>query len=731
MVGSLLHKIISTPEKRLQELHFLLERYLKVDAIEEKLEVLNESLEVKNFLKSPSLMRSFLYGLSPECELVLKSVIAIGQAEKIFYQPSIEGVRNLLTQLLPVEKFYREIGGIVGYQWLVLKLLADPVKKKQDDEVYLKPEGTNISCDTEEVREAILAGISALPHFAEIYPVGGAADRLALFDEVTGEPLPAARLLFLGRTLLEGLIRDLQAREYLYFKLFGKQCRTPVAMMTSQEKNNHHHMIAICEEHAWFGRPKESFRFFCQPLVPTVNREGNWCLQSPMHLLLKPGGHGVIWKLARDEGILSWFQECSRSKALIRQINNPIAGLDYGLSAFTGIGWKRDKKFGFASCPRVVKAQEGTNVLIEKKVEGAFRYVLTSIEYSEFKQHPHLDEPISEHSPFTLFSSNTNILYVDLSAIQEAISRCPFPGKMVNFKKATFQTETCQIKEEVVARVESMMQNIAEAFEQEFSEPLEPASTDQLPSFITYHHRHKTISTAKQASLVGKPWMETPEGCFFDYMINMEELLSQHCLINLPASFLEKEGIFQPAYFCWIDPALGPFYSIIGQKICGGRFSFGCELDLEIVDLHVENLNLSGSLSIKAMNSRGHLDEKGILTYSNCTGKCILKNVTVKNQGIDFTAPNVYWKKELHYKERCSILIEGSGEFYADSISFEDNVSIIVKEGFRVTAYEKEGKVVFLEEKIDCPSWTWEYSMDAKTHSLKLSAIYSPYAHRS
>lgn len=49
-----------------------------------------------------------------------------------------------------------------------------------------------------------------LPDLGEIYPLGGSADRLGLVDPATGECLPAAMLSYCGRTLLEGLIRDLQ-----------------------------------------------------------------------------------------------------------------------------------------------------------------------------------------------------------------------------------------------------------------------------------------------------------------------------------------------------------------------------------------------------------------------------------------------------------------------------------------------------------------------------------------
>ena len=57
--------------------------------------------------------------------------------------------------------------------------------------------------------------LQGLPELGEIYPFGGSADRLGLVDPDTGECLPAAMLAYCGRTLLEGLIRDLQV---------GKQC---------------------------------------------------------------------------------------------------------------------------------------------------------------------------------------------------------------------------------------------------------------------------------------------------------------------------------------------------------------------------------------------------------------------------------------------------------------------------------------------------------------------------
>ena len=81
---------------------------------------------------------------------------------------------------------------------------------------YHAPAFIDISEESGITKEAIERGLDAMCEMAEIYPLGGAADRLHLVDENTQMELPAAKLCFGGKTLFERLIRDLQAREYLY-----------------------------------------------------------------------------------------------------------------------------------------------------------------------------------------------------------------------------------------------------------------------------------------------------------------------------------------------------------------------------------------------------------------------------------------------------------------------------------------------------------------------------------
>ncbi len=651
---------------------------------------LSASIEEKNsllekFYPSSSSVKRFLKTATSEEQVVIRSILALGQEERLFTGDHFtKRMRNLLQQLLPIEKFYREIGGLIGYHVRMQELLSFSMEKKEGKKKYLPAEGIDISKDTEEVRKSIIDGIFHLDEMAELYPLGGAADRLRLVDEKTGVALPAARLPFRGKTLLEGLIADLQSREYLYYKLFGKRVVTPVAIMTSQEKNNHAHILAICEESRWFGRPKESFRFFCQPSVPTVNRDGKWCLQGPMQLLLKPGGHGVIWRLARDEGIIDWFFSKGRKKALVRQINNPVANTDYGLLAFTGIGCAQDKIFGFASCPRQVKASEGINVL----VEGDKEWVLTNIEYCDFKKFGIDDQPERPGSPYSKFSSNTNILFVDLGAILEAVAKCPIPGILVNLKKLIYHTDTGEKKEEEIARLESTMQNIADFFT--------APSPKELKTYLTYNDRHKTISTAKREFALGASLFETPEGCFLDILNNGRDLLCNACQFDLPeVSDPTSFFIHGPSFLFLYHPTLGPLYSIIAQKLRKGHLHPGAELQLEIAELDIEGLDLKGTLLIQAES----IEE----------GRCTLKNVTVHNEGIDFEAPNVYWKNEIVRQEACQIILHGNGEFYAENLTLQGDMKIEVEENTKVTATLKNGKVELIREKITTPSWSWNY----------------------
>lgn len=649
-------------------IELLSHRLATTSSLFEKISLLDALPQIESFLSRYPTLRTFFAGLSAECEVAFKQIIAIGQAERIFAgvgEIDAEELRVLIEKLVAIDHFYREMGGIVGYQAKIVELLKGKNEGSGGAD-YHSPHFIDITKETGEVQEAIEWGIEAMPQMGEIYPLGGAADRLHLVDEATGMELPAAKLSFGGRSLLERLIRDLQAREFLYYQKTGKQLITPIAIMTSHEKNNDRHVKEICEKLNWFGRPKESIRFFTQPLVPAVDQNGDWCLMGPLKPLFKPGGHGAIWKLARDGGIFAWFEKQGRTKALIRQINNPMAGLDYGLLAFTGIGCKKEMIFGFASCPRLLRAAEGVNVLIEK----GEKVVLTNIEYCDFAKFGIEDLPLKEGEPYSRFSSNTNILFADLKAISRAVDACPFPGLLINLKKSSMGN-----KEVMMARLESTMQNIADVFTEEKGRELKTERT-----YVTYNRRHKTISTAKKAFVSGGSLQETPENCFYDLLTAHRELLLE-CGFDLPPKrSLEEYLKSGPEFLFLYHPAMGPLYSILRKKIRGGSLALGSECLLEVADFSAKELKIAGSLQVVAEQPIGHL-EGNRFHYSDQIGSCLLENVTIENRGVDWNSSKPFWKMENRREESVKIVLKGRSRFIARNVTLRGNHTFLVENG--------------------------------------------------
>ena len=130
-------------------------------------------------------------------------------------------------------------------------------------------------------------------------------------------------------------------------------------------------------------------------MVPVVSIEGGmgrWVVPAPLQPMLKPGGHGAIWKLAKDDGVFDWFAQAGRTAALVRQISNPMAGTDATMLGLAGIGSRQSKAMGFASCERYVGVAEGVNVLRESRssssraggAAGEWQYSVTNVEYTEF-----------------------------------------------------------------------------------------------------------------------------------------------------------------------------------------------------------------------------------------------------------------------------------------------------------------------------------------------------------
>ncbi|ESQ44484.1 hypothetical protein EUTSA_v10005783mg [Eutrema salsugineum] len=657
--------------------------------------------------------------------------------------------RKFLTFLGEIEQFYDCIGGIIGYQVMVLELLHQSTKRHNASRSHLveeslscqylemhSPSVLDLTQEKEFASQAALWGIKGLPDLGEIYPLGGAADRLGLVDPETGECLPAAMLTHCGRTLLEGLIRDLQAREFLYFKLYGKQCVTPVAIMTSAAKKNHEHVTSLCKRLEWFGRGQSNFQLFEQPLVPAVSAEdGQWIVSKPFVPVSKPGGHGVIWKLAYDKGVFKWFNDHGRKGATVRQVSNVVAATDVTLLALAGIGLRYKKKLGFASCKRNAGATEGINVLMEKKnLDGEWEYGVSCIEYTEFDKFGISNRSLDSNGLQADFPANTNILYVDLhsaESIGSSSSVKSLPNMVLNTKKRIEYTDQYGDYHSVMGgRLECTMQNIADSFSNKFPSRCQGSLEDKLDTYIVYNERRRVTSSAKKKKPHASAALhQTPDGALLDILRNAYDLLTE-CDIKIPmVEPNDKYVDSPPPYIILLHPALGPLWEVSRQKFKGGSISNCSELQLEIAEVSWNNVQVDGSLIITAENAMGSttINENGepILQYGLRCGKCKLHNVKVVNQGIDWKSKsNVYWRNDVNRLETCKIILHGNAEFEASNVTIQGNQVFEVPDGHRLKITQgNSGLSINLEaireEVMETGSWYWNYQLDGSHINLE------------
>eukprot|EP00899_Mesostigma_viride_P001069 jgi/Mesvir1/10963/Mv07850-RA.1 len=737
--------------------------------------------------------------LDLEDQFYVKATVAAGQQHVL--HPDMDATGSYLPELLKLlpklrrlERFYDAIGGIIGYQLMVLRLVRDKEEAEArmresgprpvdspctDGHVCLhNPAGIDLAREPEKQPMAAAWGLQALPAMGEVYPLGGAGDRLGLVCELTGQPLPVALLPYCGRTLLEGMVRDLQSREYLYYKVEGAQVRTPVAIMTSEAKNNDAHIRALLRRLRYMGRGRDGFRLFSQPLVPVVGADdGRWMVEEPLKPILKPGGHGVIWKLAQDEGVLDWLEQQGRKAVVVRQISNPMANVDATLLALSGVGHRGKKLFGFASCDRNVGNAEGMNVVMERRFQDArcpggvrYEYGVSNIEYTELAHFGIEDQPREPGSDISRYPANTNVLYVDLAAVRSVLQsasgslsplseggvgnddppcNCPgktasvpdvndqdraargiLPGMILNLTKAVRYRDH-KGREHVVrgGRLECTMQNLADMLMQSFPQPLPKDKHGDLDTFVVYNDRRKVTSSAKKKYTRGQSLHQTPFGSFRDLQLNAAELL-QRCGYQVPempptADYLERG----PPFIALYHPALGPLWSVIAQKLRGGRLAEGSELLLEIAEVDSQNVTVDGSLLVRASCVMGEMlgDKEPQLVYSERCGRCRLHNVTVRNRGVDWQdASNVYWQHKVVRAESCEVILEQDAEFEARDVTIEGNHMFCVPAGHRMvlsadTSMES-GFRVELTPLDGKPTWHWKYTM-APSGDIQLQVV--------
>jgi hypothetical protein len=633
-----------------------------------------------------------VYEASDEtAKCVILSVIALGQSDLLFQDPDtlIGGWskwHSLIEKLKQVEKFYEPIGGLIGYQQEVLVRLAIHLGLRaahpKEAFKYAKPPRIDIRAASAAVKETILAALKDWDKIALLMPIGGAGDRLGLEDS-QGHPLPASFLPFEGKTLLEGLIIDIEAIESLVYKTTGKKYITPIALMTSDEKNNHVLIEQFLKDHHYFGRPQESIRLFRQKMVPVVTEEGMWAMNEALDPMLKPGGHGALWRSCEIHGVLQWLEKAGKTHGLVRQVNNPIAATDINFLALAGYGLLHPVAMVLLTCERLVHASEGVNVLRVRHEEKGVKQAITNIEYTDFAQENIEDAPEAPGSPYSAFTSNTNLFLIELAALKKALAKDPFPGMILNLKSKTPIRIGDQIELLRTGRLESMMQNIADA--------IETPQEEALAQALLFSDRSKVISVAKKKQPENGFALETPASAFYDRQRMFRDFLATRCSIDLPLLSGPLEYFHKlPPILIHLDPRLGPVHSLMAQRIHGGTLSLGSFLQLHLQHLICRDIYLDGALDIEATC----FDQNFVY----------LNRVSIVNGGWmqNKVSAHELWQKLSAPQKRCRVVLEGKSAFIASQVVIESDRQWVVKDGkMLIISGGAQGELCFEEKDFD------------------------------
>lgn len=681
----------------------------KLDLIEEK-NILNKILGFVTVAKMKNMQeetivstlniewQNYISSLNKQDLKLFEALEAIGQLLILNQIPFHCEIAEIIKKdLWEIEDFFSSIGGIQGYQQAIKDVLNPPeFTKKVKQAPYIR-----IDEMTFEHIEAIRCFFASFEQMAEVYAIGGAADRLNLTN---GEKtLPAACLKIAGKTLLEYLINDVEAKQWLYFKLTGKSHILPIVMMTSFEKDNQTHIFEILHKHNFFNRPKDSFIIFHQPLVPMVDQQMNWQTIDGKGLFLKPGGHGAIWNLCLKEKVFDKLEKVGVKKLFIRQINNPIACIDFGHLAFLGYGLKKDAKFGFFACERFAGSQEGIDVLLEDKNKG---FSLTNIEYCQLENAGIDDKPNAEG--FSVYPANTNVLFADVGCLKQITKQHPLPGKILNFKIFNINGELKSL-----SRLETMMQNMADYITE--------SSPYMKSVFMSLSPRLKTISPVKKQKTSASGYTETPQACFYDFMQNAASVLEACGIVHAP--ILDLESYYQaPAFIFSYLPSLGPVYEIIKQKLKQGILHKGAYFLLNIAEVDIQNIALKGALCIVAKNPYGVTNGE---TFSENCGRLRLINCSFNNKGMDFQNSAGFYQESPLFFEKCEIILEGFSEFEAVDVEFKGSFYFKVPDGYKMRVFVSEdGKIEKTLEKLEAPSWIYKYEIKQTGFALTNHSLF-------
>lgn len=507
---------------------------------------------------------------------------------------SAQDREKFAKQILTLEATYP--GGLANYHKNSLKCLADAVSGVNPYEGYVPkiPKLAHVidfnNADTEEL-EAI--GLEEIKHTVFVLVAGGLGERLGFNGIKVSLPFE----LVTQESFLNYYIDFLMA----YQKRVGTEHKILLSIMTSDD--THDQTVKLLEDNNYFGMPKDQISFMKQEKVPAlINSEAHFVQKAgTLELETKPHGHGDIHTLIYHTGNSKKWVEAGKKWVCFFQDTNPLIFRSF--PSLLGVSKKNNLELNFIGVPRKVGEAADVFVILHKDGEKEKTFIIEWALAEVFFK-PHGGEPVQPDG-WSYYQTNINGICLSLPEYHENL--CKTQGLVAEFINPKYEDES-KTKFKSAARLETKLPDYPRLLENH--DRMGITKIERPFSFTTCKNDPKEASVKWKKGIPA----ECAGTCELDYyQSNIDLLRFAGVQIENPPADSKKNfaGIdYNFGAKIVLKPDFGVTVKEIKSKFKGtNKISARSTLILD-GDIHIENLELDGSISIASKERREVKDLK-------------------------------------------------------------------------------------------------------------------------
>jgi len=639
------------------------------------------SLEDDIFVEGLEKMLAAYSHFEPRHMEAIKILFALGQ-DGLFAGWAAPGTedalkKNFLDQVIAAENAYP--GGLAKYQRNAIKTIDNSVRGVNPFKGWAPEVPDIIDIDTtrnidDRYKELERHGLSIADKLSIVLVAGGRGDRLGYNGIKIGIPVD----LITGRRYVEHFLEGKKAIEE------ARNTRIPFTVMTSDDNHETTKKLfqelgysALSEDNGMTVMDKDGdgVNLMMQGLVPAVkNVNGDFALESPYKLLVKPHGHGDVHMLVKQHGLIDeWINAGKKYTVFIQDTNGQVLN-----AILSGLAVSDENRLDLSFVTVQRDAGEAAGAIIKLSNPRNKKDIVCNAEYNqlgpllqEAKGTDDVADPATGKSPYP---ANLNVYFIENGTYKETLEKTKgimpeFANlKFTDSSKTTFQP----------ARLETMMQDIA---------MLLPEAA--IVGVVNYLDKRTIFSPVKNSFEGAVKKVET--GNYPDHMATGEGDYYRHNrrLLSFAGMRVNEEGIQKSSQgkIPYRDGAKVSFYrnfattaADVLSKVKGGSITDRSVLVINGKGIYLEDVNIDGALIISTA--------PGVLLR--------IKDLEVKNNGWQFeqlTAKEMGDPKVSDYlkirgyrlvkKDQMAINIETPGDYEIgrDGILRQSGTTLASNEG--------------------------------------------------